>query len=273
MSRLLSPLSYGPPSPIFDSRFTIVDLVGAPGLSPRVMTRSPRPRSATRARQNEGRDVPAFALNPLMGSELPAPALAAAALAVAVVPAAAAAAATPAAVKATEVAAEATTAASAAGAAAVAVTTAAAGTAAEATTAGAATATTAEATATTGASATETTAAAGERSRLGLEAVTAVDRAVATGFERYLGFLAAGSACCVKKLPRRPAVSTAERATTRFAILLLLQPPAIRTTPGLPRKSLRSMKLLFTRGEHERLAAIAADERLVGVRHPIDLLD
>ena len=207
-----------------------------------------------------------------MGSELPAPALAAAALAVAVVPAAAAAAATPAAVKATEVAAEATTAASAAGAAAVAVTTAAAGTAAEATTTGAA-ATAAEATATSGAPAAEATAAAGERARLGLEAVTAVDRAVATGFERYLGFLAAGSACCVKELPRRPAVSTAERATTRFAILLLLQPPAIRTTPGLPRKSLRSMKLLFTRGEHERLAAIAADERLVGVRHPIDLLD
>lgn len=272
MSRLLSPLSYGPPSPIFDSRFTIVDLVGAPGLSPRVMTRSPRPRSATRARQNEGRDVPAFALNPLMGSELPAPALAAAALAVAVVPAAAAAAATPAAVKATEVAE--TTTAAAAGAAAVAVTTAAAGTAAEATTTGAATAATAaEATATSGASAAEATAAAGERARLGLEAVTAVDRAVATGFERYLGFLAAGSACCVKELPRRPAVSTAERATTRFAILLLLQPPAIRTTPGFPRKSLRSMKLLFTRGEHERLAAIAADERLVGVRHPIDLLD
>lgn len=208
-----------------------------------------------------------------MGSELPAPALAAAALAVAVVPAAAAAAATPAAVKATEVA-ETTPAATAAGAAAVAVTTAAAGTAAEATTTGAATAATAaEATATSGASAAEATAAAGERARLGLEAVTAVDRAVATGFERYLGFLAAGSACCVKELPRRPAVSTAERATTRFAILLLLQPPAIRTTPGFPRKSLRSMKLLFTRGEHERLAAIAADERLVGVRHPIDLLD
>lgn len=206
-----------------------------------------------------------------MGSELPAPALAAAALAVAVVPAAAAAAATPAAVKATEVA-ETATAASAAGAAAVAVTTAAAGTAAEATTTGAA-ATAAEATATSGAPAAEATAAAGERARLGLEAVTAVDRAVATGFERYLGFLAAGSACCVKELPRRPAVSTAERATTRFAILLLLQPPAIRTTPGFPRKSLRSMKLLFTRGEHERLAAIAADERLVGVRHPIDLLD
>lgn len=206
-----------------------------------------------------------------MGSELPAPALAAAALAVAVVPAAAAAAATPAAVKATEVA-ETTPAATAAGAAAVAVTTAAAGTAAEATTTGAA-ATAAEATATSGAPAAEATAAAGERARLGLEAVTAVDRAVATGFERYLGFLAAGSACCVKELPRRPAVSTAERATTRFAILLLLQPPAIRTTPGFPRKSLRSMKLLFTRGEHERLAAIAADERLVGVRHPIDLLD
>jgi hypothetical protein len=30
---------------------------------------------------------------------------------------------------------------------------------------------------------------------------------------------------------------------------------------------------LFTRGERERLAAIAADERLVGVRHPMDLLD
>jgi len=209
-------------------------------------------------------------LNP-NGIELPATALAAAALAVAVVPAAAATAAAPAAIEAAEVA-ETTTTASAAGAAAVAVSTAAAGTAAESTTAGAAAATTAEAAA-TGAPAAETTAAARKRARLGLEAVTAVDRAVATGFERYLGFLAAGSACCVKELPRRPAVSTAERATTRFAILLLLQPPAIRTTPGFPRKSLRSMKLLFTRGEHERLAAIAADERLVGVRHPIDLLD
>jgi hypothetical protein len=33
------------------------------------------------------------------------------------------------------------------------------------------------------------------------------------------------------------------------------------------------MELLFTCGERERLAAIAADERLVGIRHPIDLLD
>lgn len=247
MSRLLSPLSYGPPG---NCRLAIVDC-----------------RLDGGARQSEGREFPAFALNPRWVLDLPAPALAAAAFAVAVVPAAAAATATPAAVEATEVA-EATTAASPTGAATIAVATATAGTAAEATTAGAATAATAESTAATRAAATE----ARERARLWLEAVTAVDRAVATGFEGDFRFLAARGAGRVKELPRRPAVTTAERAT-RFAILLLLQPPAIRTTPGLPRKSLRSMKLLFTRGEHERLAAIAADERLVGVRHPIDLLD
>ena len=207
-----------------------------------------------------------------MGFGLPAPALAAAAFAVAIVPAAAAttAAATTfeAATKAASEVAAATTA-----TAAAAVTVAAAATTAATAEAAGTSAATETAAATGGPTTTEPAATARKRPRLRLEAVTAVHRAVATGFKRHLGFLTAGSACCVKELPRRPTVCTAERATTRFAILLLLQPPAIRTTPGLPRKSLRSMKLLFTRGEHERLAAIAADERLVGVRHPIDLLD
>lgn len=196
------------------------------------------------------------------GSRLPAAALATTTFAIAVVPTATTTtAATPAVKTATEVA-EATTAAAAI-AATVAVTTAAAATKA---TAGAPTA--AEAAGRPSA----TTTAAGKRAGLRLEAVAAVDRTVATGFKGNLRFFATGGAYSVEKLPRGPTVTTAERATS-VAILLLLQPTAVRTAPGFPRETFRSMKFLFTRGEHERLAAITADERLVGVRHPIDLLD
>lgn len=198
------------------------------------------------------------------GSRLPAAAFAATAFAIAVVPTATTATAATAAVEtATEVA-EATTAAAAI-AATVAVTTA---TAATKATTGAPTA----AEASGRPSATESTTTAGKRAGLRLEAVAAVDRSVATGFKGNLRFFATGGAYSVEKLPRGPTVTTAERATS-VAILLLLQPTAVRTAPGFPRETFRSMKFLFTRGEHERLAAITADERLVGVRHPIDLLD
>lgn len=198
------------------------------------------------------------------GSRLPAAALAATALAIAVVPTAATATAASAAVETTTEIAEATTTAATI-AASVAVTTT---TAATKTTAGTPTA----AETSGGPSATESTTAAGKRAGLRLEAVATVDRAVATGFKGDLRFFATGGAYSVEKLPRGPAVTTAERATS-VAILLLLQPTAVRTAPGFPRETFRSMKFLFTRGEHERLAAITADERLVGVRHPIDLLD
>lgn len=198
------------------------------------------------------------------GSRLPAAALATTTFAIAVVPTATTATAATAAVEtATEVA-EATTAAAAI-AATVAVTTA---TAATKATTGAPTA----AEASGRPSATESTTTAGKRAGLRLEAVAAVDRSVATGFKGNLRFFATGGAYSVEKLPRGPTVTTAERATS-VAILLLLQPTAVRTAPGFPRETFRSMKFLFTRGEHERLAAITADERLVGVRHPIDLLD
>lgn len=200
------------------------------------------------------------------GSRLPAAALATTTFAIAVVPTATTATAATATVKTTTEVAEATTAAAAI-AATVAVTTATAATT-KATT-GAPTA----AEASGRPSATEsTTTTAGKRAGLRLEAVAAVDRAIATGFKGDLRFFATGGAYSVEKLPRRPAVTTAERATG-VAILLLLQPTAVRTAPGFPRETFRSMKFLFTRGEHERLAAITADERLVGVRHPIDLLD
>jgi len=199
------------------------------------------------------------------GSQLPAAALAATAFAIAVVPTATAATAATAAVETTSEIAEATTTAATI-AATVAVTT--TTTAAAKATAGTPTATEASGRP----SATETTATAGKRAGLRLEAVAAVDRAVATGFKGDFRFFATGGAYSVEKLPRGPAVTTTKRATG-VAILLLLQPTAVRTAPGFPRETFRSMKFLFTRGEHERLAAITADERLVGVRHPIDLLD
>lgn len=169
-----------------------------------------------------------------MGFELPATALAASAFSVAVVPATTAAAAAAATFEAAAETATAEAAAiTAATAAAVAVSTAAT---AAAKAALAATATTAEAA--TGASSAEAAAtAAGERARLRLEAVTAVDRAIATGFERHFGFFAARSAGRVVELSRRPAVTTAKTAT-RVTILLLLQPAAVRTAPGFPRESL-----------------------------------
>jgi len=201
-----------------------------------------------------------------MGLELPAPAFAAATLAVTVVPAAAATAATPAAFEAAEVAV------TAAAAAATASTTVAA--AAEATTAAAGTAT-AEAATTAAkaarATAAETAAATREAARLGLEAIAAVDGTVSARLEWHLRFFPTRCANRIEQLARGPAIAAAE--PTCVTILLFLQPAAVGTTPRLPGEPLGCMELLFTRCEHERLAAIAADERLVGVRHPIDLLD
>lgn len=136
----------------------------------------------------------------------------------------------------------------------------------------AAAATTESATAATAAAkAAATATATGKRAGLGLEAVTAVHRTIAAGFERNLGLFAARCAGRIEHLPGRPAIG--ESAVFTSAHCTLPCPPAVGAAPGLSRKALRRMKLLFTRGEHERLAAIAADERLVGVRHPMTLLE
>jgi hypothetical protein len=206
---------------------------------------------------------------------LPAPALAAAAFAVAVVPAAAATAGAAtatfetAAAKAAIESAAAATAAAVSATAAAAIAIAAAPASAEAASAGTAAAT--KTAATTRAAAAETAAAAGEAARLRLEAVAAVDGPITPRFEGNLRFFSTRCACRIEQLARR--TIGVESAAPAFTVLLLLQPPAVWTPPRLPRETLAGMKLLFTRGEHERLAAIAANERLVGVRHPMDLLD
>lgn len=186
-----------------------------------------------------------------------APALAAA---FAIIPATAAATAALAAIE-TEV--------SPAAAAATVAATATAGAAAEAAAPAAAVAATAAGTATVAAGST-TTAATREGARLGLEAVTAVHRTIATWLEWNFGLFAARCAGRIEHLPWRTAIGESAAFTSAHCALPCLA--AVRTAPGLTRKALRRMKLLFTRGEHERLAAVAADERLVGVRHPMTLL-
>lgn len=116
-----------------------------------------------------------------------------------------------------------------------------------------------------------TTAATREGARLGLEAVTAVHRTIATWLEWNFGLFAARCAGRIEHLPWRTAIGESAAFTSAHCALPCLA--AVRTAPGLTRKALRRMKLLFTRGEHERLAAVAADERLVGVRHPMTLLN
>lgn len=188
-----------------------------------------------------------------------APALAAA---LAVVPAAAAATTAPAASVETEVAA--TT-----GPATVA--TAATATAASAAAAVAAATTTVATAAATAEAAAAATTTARKRARLRLEAVAAVHRTIATGFEGDLCFFTARCADRIEQLPGRTAIGEAA-ATFSSAHCALPCPAAVGAAPGLTRKALRRMEFLFTRGERERLAAVAADERLVGVRHPMTLL-
>lgn len=180
------------------------------------------------------------------------PSLVAAALAVAPASAAAAAATT----TAVEIA--------AAVAAAAAVTAVAATTATVATTAAAKPATTTtEPTACAG-------AGAGKVPGLGLEAVTAIHRTVAARLEGDFCFLATGRTCGIEHLPGWTVFETTSAATSGLA---LPQPAAVRTTPRLFGEPLRSMELLLTRGEHKRRSAIAADKRLVGVGHPMTLLN
>ena len=161
---------------------------------------------------------------------LPAPAFAAAAFTVPVIPAASAATwATPAAFEA------------AAEAAATAVTTSATAiaiAAATTTATEAALATTAAESASARASATEATATTAEPAAtarqgawLGLEAVTAIHRAITAGFKGNFCFFSARCAGCIEQLPwgTAPCAETAD-----VAILLLLQPATVGTTPRLP---------------------------------------
>lgn len=113
-------------------------------------------------------------------------------------------------------------------------------------------------------------AGAGKVPGLGLEAVTAIDRTVAARLEGDFRFLATGSTCGVEHLPGWTVLESASAATSGLA---LPQPAAVRTTPRLFGEPLRSMELLLTRGEHKRRSAIAADKRLVGVGHPMTLLN
>lgn len=163
---------------------------------------------------------------------LPAPAFAASAFAVAVVPAATAA--TRAAASAFEAAAEA----AAAETTAAAVTTAATAIAVAAATtasaeAAASAAASAKAATTTGATAAEAaTAASAQRTRLGLEAIAAVDRAITSWFEGDLRFFSARCACRIEQLSRWTTIAAGESST--ITILLLLQPAAVGTTPRFP---------------------------------------
>ncbi len=76
----------------------------------------------------------------------------------------------------------------------------------------------------------------------------------------------------IKGRPRDSVVISTKSHASSAAAVGLTSPAAVGAAPGLTRKALRRMELLLTRGEHERLAAVAADERLVGVRHPMTLL-
>ena len=161
-------------------------------------------RAATkvRAAREEAGIAPGFCLSiSLMSEGLPAPALAAAAFTVAVVPAATATAAATATFEAAAESAEVARAAVSRTAAEATAGPAAAKAAAEATTAG-------------------SPAACTEGAWLGLEAVTAVHRAVAARFEGNLRVFATRCTGRIKELPRGSSIASAEPAC--FAVLLLL---------------------------------------------------
>lgn len=217
MSRLLSPLSYGPP------RLIIVN-------SPSASVEPPAAFPVLAKRKRAGVSPALFVF--LFGTVLPAPALAATAFTVPIVPAATAAATATATIEA----------AAKVAAAAVPVAAATETTAAATTTAAAETATAAPAAAETAAATTETTAPAAAKPTAGarntpglrLEAVAAIDGTVTPRLERYLGFFPARCARRIEQLPWGPAI--AKTAAAHIAILLLLQPPAVWAPPWLPRE-------------------------------------
>lgn len=133
----------------------------------------------------------------------------------------------------------------------------------------AATATATAATATTVAAATTTipTAATATTPALGLEAVAAVDGAIAARLEGHFRVLAARRAGHGEELAVS-ATTVAPATTTAAGRIALARAPAVGTTAGLVGEALGLMKFLFTRREGELGSAIGADKRFVGVRHP-----
>lgn len=102
-----------------------------------------------------------------------------------------------------------------------------------------------------------TTTAATERTGLRLEAVTAVDGAIAARLEGDLGVLATRSACHAEHL----AVGAAEATTTTSATgagRTLADTPTVRTPARLIAEPLRCMEFLFTSGERKAGATIDA---------------
>ncbi len=87
---------------------------------------------------------------------------------------------------------------------------------------------------------------------LWLEAVTAVNGAIAPGLEGHLRVLAARCARDGEEL----AVSARTSTPTSAATVGAARPPAVRATPGLIREPLGAVKFLFPSGERKRSAAI-----------------
>src|SRR6266511_4791541 len=92
-----------------------------------------------------------------------------------------------------------------------------------------------------------------------LEAVRAIDRPVTPGLKRHPGLLAAARAGDREHLAL-PAVTAAAAAVTAIATPGLAVRAALRTARGFIREPARGEELLFTHGERERLAAVAARE-------------
>ena len=97
-----------------------------------------------------------------------------------------------------------------------------------------------------------------------VEAVAAVDGAIATGLEGDLGLLAALSADGRMHLPWATAETTAAAAAATIRPAGL---PARGATSGLVRIALLLEEVLLARGERERLSTVLAGERLVCKSH------
>lgn len=101
----------------------------------------------------------------------------------------------------------------------------------------------------------------GAGARLGLEAVAAVDGAVAAGLKGDASLVAARCARNGEHFAIGPGGAT----TARFAFA---GAAATYATTRLVREALRSMELLLTRSECETRPAVDAGQFFVGVRHP-----
>lgn len=97
-----------------------------------------------------------------------------------------------------------------------------------------------------------------------METIGAIDRFIATGLERHLAGIAAGSAGCAEHFARAAAAAAAAKATLTFPLRATIR----ATTRGI-RESFLFMELLLTSGEGKVPTAIAADEGFVSVAQGI----